>query len=777
MSKLFSFENGWIIRDKNFSFSTELMKASAYSISNGYMGNRGTLEEVNSKRSCITGTVINGIYDAPGGDLTKTEIVNTPNWTFIKVLVDDELLDLEKGEILYFDRYMNLREPVLHRELKWLSSKGKTVIIKSERFVNSSNLHHAAIKWSLISEDDCRIIVESGIDADVYNLRADWHFKETWGCHEKDELYFEVTTFENEDKIGIACNNSFNTSGRLESSSVIMPNDLYIAHRYCVELKSGQSVEILKNCAIYTSEDTKESLDFYCSYELDKMLEEGYEELKKKHLKTWAKIWESADMTIEGDEEAQIALRFAAYHLINSAPRHSQNISFPARSLSSQEHYGSIHWDAEIFIMPFFTYVFPEISRNMLIYRYKTLNGARNKAIRLGYKGAFFAWESQRISGEERCPSFVFKDRTGRPIRSYFWDMQIHISADIAYAIWQYYEATGDLEFMLDYGAEMIFEIARFNESRVHYDVVEDRYIIVGVIGADEYRENVNNNAYTNYMVRESFEIAFKVMDLIKKESPEYYNKLAEKINLQEEEIAWWKQVHDKLYVPEPDKGNLIIEEHDGFLSLATCTLEELESMKIDKNEYIGGIGNLIDKYQISKQADVVMMLYLLRDRFNQEVKRRNWEFYETRTDHGSSLSAMGYALCAADTGMLEESYRLFRHTSMMDLDPSYFSGLFAKGIHPCAISGAWLTVVHGYCGITMKEDGIHWRKPYIPAHWEKIRFILKWHGVRVEFIYEEKKFTARVIDKDQTVPFITESNREILQYGNEIRWDRVGQG
>ncbi len=424
---------------------------------------------------------------------------------------------------------------------------------------------------------------------------------------------------------------------------------------------------------------------------------------------------------------------------------------------------------AKLFVMPFFTYLFPDVSRNMLVYRYKTLGGAREKAVRMGYKGAFYAWESHRITGEERCPSYVFKDRTGRPIRSYFWDMQIHMSADISYAIWQYFQATGDIEFMKDYGAEIVFEIARFNDSRIHYDVLGDKYIIVGVIGADEYRENVDNNAYTNYIVHESFSIAFKTLDLLKQRCPERYTEIAAKIGLKDEEIVWWRQVYDKLYLPKPDKDTLLIEEHDRFFSLADCSLDELEAMKVSKSEYIGGIGNIIDNYKISKQADVVMMLYLLRERFTNDVKRRNWEFYEAKTDHGSSLSAMGYALCAADAGMIEESFRLFRHTSMMDLDPSYFSGLFSNGIHPCAIAGTWLTLVHGYSGITLKEDGIHWRTPYMPPQWKKIEFTLIWHGTPVRFLYEDGRFTARLTQKGGDIPFYIGQKKEVLSFGGEV--------
>jgi trehalose/maltose hydrolase-like predicted phosphorylase len=325
MSKLFSFENGWIIRDSEFTYANEIMKASAYSLSNGYMGNRGTLEDVSSKQKFLTGTVINGLYDMPDGDLTKVEIVNIPNWTSIKIWIDDELLDLEQGTILYFDRHLNLKEPILYRELKWQSPKGKRISIKTERMVNSDNIHHTSVRWQLSADDYCKIIIESGIDADVYNVRADSHFKNTFSSFGDENIFLEAMVFEDEERIGIATNNELITTGKLESISIVNPNKLYIAQRFCIELESNQKIDLLKTSAIYTSKDTHESLDFFCNLKLLTMREEGYEALKQKHLKTWAKIWDESDIVIEGDEEAQIALRFAVYHLVNSAPRHRIN--------------------------------------------------------------------------------------------------------------------------------------------------------------------------------------------------------------------------------------------------------------------------------------------------------------------------------------------------------------------------------------------------------------------------------------------------------------------
>jgi trehalose/maltose hydrolase-like predicted phosphorylase len=367
----------------------------------------------------------------------------------------------------------------------------------------------------------------------------------------------------------------------------------------------------------------------------------GYDSVKKKHTEKWDSLWNNVDMVIDGDDKAQIGIRFCIYHLLNSAPYHSSDISYPARSLSGQDHRGSIFWDTEIFIAPFFIYSMPDIARNMLIYRYKTLNGARRKAASLGYKGAYYAWESHE-TGDEKCHSRVFRHAdTGRFMINHFRDAQIHVSADIAYCIWQYYETTGDLKFLFKYGAEIVFEIARFFASRVIYDKRKHKYVIKGVLGPDEYHEMVDNNAFTNAMAKESIVIALKTYDLICGNSLKELNRLSKKLKISDDDISRWKAVEKDIFIPQPDKTTHIIEQFSGYYKLEKCSVKEALGRRTKPDEYLGGKFGICSKTQILKQADVIMYLYLMRNRFSGEIKKDNWLFYEPRTEHGSSLSTI----------------------------------------------------------------------------------------------------------------------------------------
>ena len=750
---MFKFENGWIIKDNVFSYESEYTKASVYAMCNGYMGNRGTFEEMEPEKGLYVGNYVNGIYDAPGNMPKEREVVNIQDWCSIRFWIDDEPFDMVTGEIISFERWMNLRAAILHRTVKWKSPKGKVITLETERFVSITDIHCGLVRWSLQAEDDCDIVIDSGMNANVTNIHK-YHFKKSMPYVEDDYLYLETITKELGYRIGTACSDETSaTEGVKIRKKTMKSSSRYIFKRYSMSIKKGDSISLQKTVIVYTSRDAGDSKN-NCISNLHRVRALGYDFAKGKHLERWNSLWNEADMVIEGDDKAQIGIRFSIYHLLNSAPYHSSDISYPARSLSGQDHRGSIFWDTEIFIAPFFIYSMPEIAKNMLIYRYKTLDGARRKAASLGYKGAYYAWESHE-TGDEKCHSRVFRYAdTGRLMVNHFRDAQIHVSADISYCIWKYYEATGDLEYLLKFGAEIIFEVARFFVSRAEYNKQKGKYVIKGVLGPDEYHEMIDNNAFTNAMARESIVLALKVYELMKSTNNEIYNRLSQKIMLSEEEIAGWMSTEKKLFIQQPDKNTNIIEQFSGYFKLENCSVKEALSRKSKPNEYLGGKFGICAKTQIIKQADVIMYLYLMRDRFSDEVKKDNWLFYEPNTEHGSSLSTMAYALVAADIGMLDWSYKYFLHSAFMDLEAR---GVYSNhGVHPCSLAGAWLTVVNGYSGITPGEEFIKWRTPHMPDHWKKLNFKIKWHGASIRFIYEKGKYSAfieKAVEREE-IPF-----------------------
>src|SRR6056297_995659 len=304
----------------------------------------------------------------------------------------------------------------------------------------------------------------------------------------------------------------------------------------------------------------------------------------------------------------QLALRFNLYHNIIATPAHSERLPIGARGLSCQAYQGAAFWDQEIFNLPMFLFTETETAKNILKYRYHTLNGARKGAKDLGYDGAFYAWISGK-SGKELCPSFFFKDViSGRKIRNHFNDWQIHVSPDISYTIWKYYLATKDIDFVVDYGSEILFEVARFLHSRVHYNQYKDKYEIIRVLGPDEYHENVDNNAFTNYQTRFALEYALRIREELEEEDPEYLKSLDERLGLDDEELQVWREIVDLLFLRDPREKDGLIEQFDGFFEHEDITPEQLKERLKDPGEYWGWPNGIAVETQVSKQADVAQI-------------------------------------------------------------------------------------------------------------------------------------------------------------------------
>ena len=305
MSKLFEYEDGWIIRDRSFDRESEYTKASAYALGNGYMGNRGTLEEIPAHSGRLVGTYINGIYDAPEGVLNEREFVNVQDWTAMIPFVDGDPLDLATGSVLSFSRWLDLRDAVLHRELRWRSPAGRVITLRTERFLSMTRIHAGFILWELEAEDDCRVTIQSGIDAKVVNIRTENHFAGTRCRHEDDVIYLETITREMAYIVGVACHDSVVVPQCRELRKAVVSNDTtLIANEYQAELAAGDVLSITRAAAIHTSRDAPAHVHEQCRRTLAEARDTPYALAKRGHTERWAELWDQTDMVIEGDEDA-----------------------------------------------------------------------------------------------------------------------------------------------------------------------------------------------------------------------------------------------------------------------------------------------------------------------------------------------------------------------------------------------------------------------------------------------------------------------------------------
>jgi trehalose/maltose hydrolase-like predicted phosphorylase len=420
--------------------------------------------------------------------------------------------------------------------------------------------------------------------------------------------------------------------------------------------------------------------------------------------------------------------------------------------MSGQMYKGAIFWDTEIFMLPFFTHVFPRIARNLLLYRYYTLDGARRKAREYGYRGAFYAWESQD-SGDDACSLFNVTDVfTNRPIRTYFRDKQVHISADIAYAFWKYFTSTGDVSIWLDGGAEVVFECARFFLSYTYFNPDKCRYEVLDVTGPDEYHERVHNNAFTNRLVAHTFEVCLLVADCLRESFPEKYFELVQTLDFARD-LALIAETAQALYQPDSVPPGAVIPQFDGYFALENVPLKALLARKLHPHEYLGGGNGLATTTQIIKQADVILALYLFDEKYSLETKSANWKYYEARTEHGSSLSACSYSLIASQIGKVDWAYKYFMKTATIDLSgegKEYVGTLYIGGTHPAGNGGAWMSAVFGLCGIHVSDEGISVH-PHLPPHWKQVKLSLLFHGQRLRFTLAHESVAVEMVDQKET--------------------------
>lgn len=726
----------WNITEKNQLSPQDIDRQGIkFLIGNGYFGYRGTLEEFRKEEK--TATIVSGLYDLVGD--AWREPVNLPNGGYVKVFYGAQALSTLSSNVVSHTQSLNMHTAIHSRETTFEMPDGAQITLKSRRFASLAQLPLLCLEVSLSSDRDCSVTIQTGIDGDVWDINGP-HLEGMSPSIENDILSLAAITHENSVTVALSESIAFSSQNTTDPEDGREFLDQHSALRNFRVNHLNQGFTFYKFVALVAAVDEPDPIG--TSRELCRMAAtQGFDALLAAHCELWKQRWDACDVEILGDPLAQEALRYSIYQLLCSVPAHTDSASIPARGISGQMYKGAIFWDTEIFMVPFFIHAFPEIARNLLLYRYHTLEGARRKAREYGYRGAFYAWESQD-TGDDACTLFNVTDViTNRPIRTYFRDKQIHISADIPYAFWKYYVATGDASIWYDGGAEVVFECARFFASYAYYSPEKQRYEILDVTGPDEYHERVHNNAFTNRLVAHTFEICLFLADTLQKNSPEFYDRLVASLGF-EADLSRIASLAANLYLPDDLPEGSIIPQFDGYFSLEDTSLESLLMRRLDPNEYLGGGNGLATNTQISKQADVVLMLMLFSDQFPQQTKKRNWEYYEPRTEHGSSLSACSYSLIASQIGKVDWAYKFFLKTATIDLTgegKQYVGKLYIGGTHSASSGGSWMAAIFGLCGIQCKGDTIS-INPHLPDHWQQVAFPFGVRGqkLRVEITHEQ---------------------------------------
>ncbi|MCD6576820.1 MAG: glycoside hydrolase family 65 protein [Anaerolineaceae bacterium] len=708
----------WTIERNEFLPEKIEHEQTIFTIGNGYLSTRGSLEEGYPGEYATT--FVHGVFDeAPTHFI---ELVNIPDWSALSIILDGERFDLSKGKILSYNRKLDLQTGLLERRISWKSPAGKITDLVFKRFASLDN-HHLLLVSVKIKPIDYsgKITVRAGLDGQITNEIPNYlvgyrHWDWVGQGTSDSSGWLHLRTKNSKIDLAMAFNLTVGGKADIQKTSWNLDNHptlLCSCHLAC-----GESVSYEKRCVIYTSRDVSQPAQEARKH-LKNLASVSWKKLFNENRSTWQHEWDLCDVVIDSDDDAQLTMRFNLFHLLIAAPRKDDRVSIGAKTLSGYGYFGHVFWETEIYLLPFFTYTRPEIARNLLSYRWRCLSAARQKAQSNNFSGAQYSWESA-VTGREVTPTWVIDGKNQKElIRIWTGDIQIHISADIAYAIWQYWKITGDNKFMIDRGGQIILETAQFWASRLEWSDSDDRYEITDVIGPDEYHEHVNNNAYTNYFVRWHLRIAVKLFEWLKESAPEQFNKLSTNLGLSPEIVQGWSQMVQQIFIPKNETTGMI-EQFEGFFALKDLDLNSYEPRNRSMQEILGI--KEANKVQILKQPDVIMLLYLFNKQFLDEVVKSNYEYYSIRTDHtfGSSLGPAIHALVACRLNRLQEAYMQFERTAYMDLNDT--RGNSRDGIHAASAGGAWQIVVFGFAGLSVNDEG--WKiSPKLPDNWRRLSF------------------------------------------------------
>lgn len=727
----------WIVSETNFQVDKLGKCETIMALGNGYMGSRSTFEEnyLTQKRN----TFVNGTFNK-FSDREVSELPNLPDFWEMEIYIDNFRFTLEKGVVEHYERDLNLKDALVERTVVWEVPNGKKVTMEFTRFISMKNLHLLANRIVFHSTQPIEVMIKSGINGQHSNSGSQHLDEEDMRFYEKK--YLQLNTRTTQSKIGITLNTCHNVC--CDAQSEMFMDRRLIQQIVKFKVEGSASVEKISN--IYTEIDKdQEGHDFnsikdIAHNELRRAADIGFCELLKEHIQAWKEnIWDVYTIELKSKEERdQLTIRFAIYHMSIMTPAHDHRMGIGAKGLSGEGYKGHSFWDTEIFILPFFIYTNPKVAKSLLEYRYLGLQGAHKKAESNGYAGAMYPWEAAWPEDGEVTPVWGAVDIvSGEQTKIWSGFIEQHITGDIANAVWQYYVITKDQAFMDAYGYEILFDTAIFWASRLQFNDEHDRYEILDVIGPDEYKEHVDNNAFTNYMAMHNMKLAKKYALELKNQNIDVYDTLNAKLKL-DENIHIWDERIKKLYLPEPNEAS-IIPQDDTYLTKEVIDIEQYKGQ--DKIASLFKDYNLeqVNDMQISKQADIMILFYLLEDLFSHDVKIANYNYYEPKTTHDSSLSLSTHSILASDLNDLDKAYDLFRRAGDIDLGTNMDSS--DAGIHGASLGGIWQCIIMGFGGVRMLNETLR-IDPKLPQNWEKLEFPMYWQGNHLHVtIHREKLY------------------------------------
>ncbi len=739
----------WIISEDKFDAEYSGKAESVMTQGNGYLGLRAVYEEPYAGQT--RGLFVAGTYNKAFRNET-TELPNAADFTEIRIWLDNEPFSMDRGTVLEYSKELILKNGEIVRTVLWESPYRKRYKLVFKKFVSLDDLHLICIKAEITCLDiDAQVRIVTGIDGRMTNSGSQHFIEDDKRVYDRECLQLIQTTSESNIDFVFNCACSLKNG-----KSSFHKKDFHVERRsifgsYEFRAEKDSRIVFEKYANVFTSRD-KEYIKAYRAEELkEKSLEhikkasrEGYDVLFKKSSQRWQDYWENCGVEIESSNAMdQMALRFTQYHLLIMTPAHDERFSIAAKGLTGEGYKGHIFWDTELFILPYFQYTMPYIAGQLLKFRHLTLEGARDKAQRYGYGGAMYPWEVA-FSGEEETPEWAALNIiTGKPQRIWSGIKEHHITADIAYAVWQHYLSTGDWDFMRNCGIETMLECAGFWCSRASWNAAGKKSEIRDVIGPDEYTEHIDNNAYTNHMAGYVLKKTAELIKIIKETDKKLFAQLEQKFGLTDRGNKY-AEISENLYLPQPGEGG-IIPQDDTFLKKSVIDISKYRESDLKQSILLDYSREQVINLQVLKQADVVMLLYTLKRYFDKKVIRANWKYYEEKTIHDSSLSMAVHCITAVYSGDISAAYDCFKEACLIDIGQNPHSS--DTGIHAAALGGVWLAAVFGFGGVFNNEGRLE-LDPVLPDGWTGLKFAITWKNKKVWIEINKNMITLTSTEK-----------------------------
>ncbi len=717
----------WTIIEQGFHPANIRSTESIFALGNGHMGQRANFEEDYSGSS-LRGHYLAGVYYP---DKTKVgwwkigypeyfaKVINAPSWIGVRIRIGGEVVDLAKARVEEFTRTLNMREGYLERSFRLVLTNGAEVRAQVTRFLSIRDHEAGLIRYRFSSPDySGKIEVVLDVDGDIRNEDANYNEK-FWDAVDQRTESPEAFLLMKTRKLGFYVCTAFRGEILLddvpvESDPELIRKEKYLAYQYDLDVREGQTVTVYKYASQPTSMNhPPETLIEVASGVLKRIAEKGFDRLLAEQAEAWAEKWEISDIVIEGDREAQQGIRFNIFQLNQTYTGDDERLNIGPKGFTGEKYGGSTYWDTEAFCFPFYLATAgQDVARNLLLYRYKHLPKAIENAAKLGFDRGAALYPMVTMNGEE-CHNE--------------WEItfeEIHRNGAIAYAIYNYIRYTGDEDYLVDYGLEVLIAISRFWSQRATFSERRQQYVILGVTGPNEYENNVNNNWYTNTMAVWCLSYTLKALEYVRSRAPEKLEQLFRDTAFNEAgEIPRWKEIIRNMSLPfDPEKK--IFLQQDGYLDKEQLMAADLDPAVRPLNQHWSW--DRILRSCFIKQADVLQGLFFLEERYDIDTLKRNFDFYEPRTVHESSLSACIHSILAARIGYEKKAHELYLRTARLDLDD--YNNEVAEGLHITSMAGTWMAIVLGFGGMRPENGGISFR-PMIPDKWKKYAFHVNFRG------------------------------------------------